>query len=49
MFGSLCLVFYSDMEPLSKYAPVTLHLSLATKILSENPVFLGKVKGQGWR
>ena len=25
------------MEPLSKYSPVTLHLSPATRILSENP------------
>ena len=29
--------FYSDMKPLSKYSPVTLHLSPATRILSENP------------
>ena len=28
--------FYSDMEPLSKYSPVTLHLSPATRILNEN-------------
>ena len=31
-------IFYSDMEPLSQYSPVQLHLSPATRILSENPV-----------
>ena len=31
-------VFYSDMEPLSRYSPVKLHLSLATRTLSENAV-----------
>ena len=30
-------IFCSDMEPLSKYSPVTLHLSPATRILSKNP------------
>ena len=30
-------IFYSDVEPLSKYSPVTLHLSPATRILNENP------------
>ena len=30
-------IFYSDMEPLSKYSPVTLHLSPASRVLSENP------------
>ena len=31
-------VFYSDVEePLSKYSPVMLHLSLATGIFNENP------------
>ena len=29
-------IFYSDVEPLSKYSPVTLHLSPATRILNEN-------------
>ena len=29
--------FYSDVEPHSKYSPVTLHLSPATRILNENP------------
>ena len=29
-------IFYSDEEPLSKYFPVTLHLSLATRMLCEN-------------
>ena len=28
-------IFYLDMEPLSKYCPVTLHLSPATRILNE--------------
>ena len=31
-------VIYSDLEPLSKYSPVMLHLSPTTKILKENPV-----------
>ena len=31
-------IFYSDMESLSQYSPVQLHLSPATRILSENPV-----------
>ena len=30
-------IFGSDMEPLPKYSPETLHLSAATSILSENP------------
>ena len=30
-------IFYSDVEPLSKYSSVMLHLSPATRILSENP------------
>jgi len=29
-------IFYSDMETLSQYSPVKLHLSTATRILSEN-------------
>ena len=35
--------FYSDMQPapgwwtLSKYSPITLHLSPSTRILNENP------------
>ena len=29
--------FYSDMEPHSQYSPGNLHLSPATRILSENP------------
>ena len=34
--------FFSDVEPLSKCSPVTLHLSPAARILHENPanVFL---------
>ena len=31
-------VFYSDMEPLSRYSPEKLHLSLATRTFSENAV-----------
>jgi len=30
-------ILYSDMEPLSKYSPATLHLFPATRILDENP------------
>ena len=30
-------IFYSDMEPPSKYSPAMLHLSPVTRILSENP------------
>ena len=42
-------IFYSDVEPLSKYSPVMLHLSPATRILNENPVyrkarFIGKIR-----
>ena len=29
--------FYSDVEPFSKYSPVMLHLSLATRILKKTP------------
>ena len=32
-------IFYSDVEPLSKYSPVTLPLSSATRIRNENPVY----------
>ena len=38
--------FYSDVEPFSKYSPVTLHLSYNTTILNENleyAVFCSKV------
>ena len=31
-------IFYSDVEPLSKYSPVMLHLSPTTRILNENSV-----------
>ena len=31
-------ISYSDVELLSKYSPVMLNLSPATRILSENPV-----------
>ena len=30
-------IFYPDVEPLSKYSPVMLDLSPATRILNENP------------
>ena len=33
-------IFYSDMEHLSKYSPLTIQLSPATIILSENPVMV---------
>ena len=33
-------IFYADSEPLSKYSPVTFHLSPATRILDENPVVI---------
>ena len=33
-------LYYSDMELLSKYSPVTLHPSPATRILNENPGFV---------
>ena len=40
-------VFYSDVQPLSKYSPVTLHLSPATRILNESPCrFANKFKGK---
>ena len=35
-------ILYSDVEPLSKYSPVTLQLSPATRILNENPVLCSK-------
>ena len=43
-FGSLWLLFfYSNVEPLSKYSLVMLHLYPATKILNENPeMWFGK-------
>ena len=31
-------IFHSDVEPFSKYSPVMLHLSPATRILNENPM-----------
>ena len=37
--GSLWLFFSSDVEPLSKYSPVTPRFSIATRILNENPAF----------
>ena len=30
-------IFYSEVEPLLKYSPVTLYLSPAMRILNENP------------
>ena len=35
--------FYSGMEPLSKYSPVTLHLSSAIRILNENPAIFNYI------
>ena len=35
-FGSLWLLFIQTWEPFSKYSPVTLHLSPATRILIKN-------------
>ena len=32
------IIFHSHKKPLSKYCPVTLHLSPAIRILNENPV-----------
>ena len=32
-------IFYSDVEPLSKYSPVMLHLSPATRICNEDPAY----------
>ena len=37
---ALWLFFYSDMEPLSKYSPATLHLFPATRILNEKTELL---------
>ena len=37
---ALWLFFYSDMEPLSKYSPATLHLFPATRILHEKTELL---------
>ena len=31
-------ICYSDIEPLSQYSPLTLHLFPATRILNENPL-----------
>ena len=40
-------MFYSDVEPLSKYSPEMLHLSPATRILNENPVGTCKAVSMG--
>ena len=37
---ALWLFFYSDMEPLSKYSPATLHRFPATRILNEKTELL---------
>ena len=42
-------IFYSDMKPLSKYSAVTLHLSPATRILSQNPGMGKKLQIQLWK
>ena len=36
----MAIFFYSDMEPLSKYSPATLHLFPATRILNEKTELL---------
>ncbi len=36
-FKGLYLFFYSNVEPLKNYFPVTLHCSLAIAIFDENP------------
>ena len=41
--------FYSDVKPLPKYSPVTLHLSPATRILSQNPGMGKKLQIQLWK
>ena len=41
--------FYSDVKPLPKYSPVTLHLSPATRILSQNPAMGKKLQIQLWK
>ena len=33
-------IFYSEVEPHSKYSPVMFHLSPPTRILNENPVYV---------
>ena len=33
-------ILYSDVQLFSKYSPVTLHLSPATRIFNENPAFM---------
>ena len=42
-------IFYSDVKPLSKYSPVTLHLSPATRILNQNPGMGKKLQIQLWK
>ena len=40
-------IFHSDVEPLSEYFSVTLHLSPATRVLNENVAVQGRVV-QSW-
>ena len=42
-------IFYSVVEPLSKYSPVTLHLSPAVRILNENPGVYGFFFSVRWQ
>ena len=50
-FDSLCSLFYSDVEPLSKYSPIMLHLYPATRIVNKHPalgpIYFMHVWGQG--
>ena len=55
-FGSLRFFFYSDVEPLSKYSPVTLHLTPVRKaysrvlnILQSESGFVKDQTGENWR
>ena len=40
-------IFYSDVEPLSKYSPVTLHLTPLLEFFTKT--LLGKISEAHWR
>ena len=40
-------IFYSDVEPLSKYSPVTLHLTPLLELFTKT--LLGKISEAHWR
>ena len=40
-------IFYSDVEPLSKYSPVTLHLTPLLELFTKT--LLGKIPEAHWR